>query len=294
MGNVKLCLLQNPSEKLKDLLINAEVCAELLLHSVNNILDTAKAEIGELEINPVPTRIYDTLERIWSICSELIKRKNLRGRIKIQKDIPQIVELDHYRITQIFLNLVGNAVKYTDSGEIDITVEWLHEQEMNAKCFEPIPYNEANDQDEGIFEKAQAMSILDSNFVFLSFFRKKIDRNLLVNKTNGKGILKISVADTGCGIIKEDIEKLFHMFTQGTIDPSKKKLGTGLGLFITKELCHRMEGEVKAFSRRGVGSAFIFCIPVHSIIEKRAFFLQFRRDSECCKPSKTESYGRRR
>ena len=65
IGNIKLIDLEVITQKAKDLVINAEVCSELLLHLVNNILDTGKAEIGDLEINPIPTRIYDTIERIW-------------------------------------------------------------------------------------------------------------------------------------------------------------------------------------------------------------------------------------
>jgi signal transduction histidine kinase len=123
IGNVKLASVDNVSEKAKELLLNAEHCAEMLLHLINNILDTGKVELGDLEINTSPIKIYDVMERVWSVCAELIKNKHLRGRMKIQKDIPKVLEIDHYRLMQIFLNLVGNAVKYTDAGEIDITVE---------------------------------------------------------------------------------------------------------------------------------------------------------------------------
>jgi len=56
--------------------------------------------------------------------------------------------------------------------------------------------------------------------------------------------------------------KLFNKFTQVTSDASKKKLGTGLGLFITKQLCQRMGGDIRAYSKKGKGSAFIFCLPI--------------------------------
>jgi len=63
---------------------------------------------------------------------------------------------------------------------------------------------------------------------------------------------------------------------QVTSDPSKKKLGTGLGLYITKELCNRMDGDIRVFSKLGSGSAFCVCLPVQP--EKRENDLLLDRD----------------
>lgn len=63
-GNVKLASLENIGGRARDFLLNAEVCGELLFHLINNILDTGKAAIGELEIHPVPTKTYEAFERI--------------------------------------------------------------------------------------------------------------------------------------------------------------------------------------------------------------------------------------
>jgi len=278
IGSVKLASLEAVSEKARDLLMNAEFSAEMLLQLINNILDTGKVELGDLEINTSPIRIYDLIERVWSICSELIRTKNLRGKLMIQKNIPQILTLDHYRLTQILLNLVGNAVKYTDIGEIDVSVEWLPNQEsLTEKCFEPYPFNEENEQDEGIFEKKRSLSVFDSALLCLNFVRKRVDRALLNPITDErKGILKITVRDTGVGIPRDGFNKLFQKFMQVTSDPSKKKLGTGLGLYITKELCNRMDGDIRVFSKLGSGSAFCVCLPVQP--EKRENDLLLDRD----------------
>ena len=174
MGNVKLAAAEATGEKAKDLLANAELCAEMLLHLIINILDTGKVELGDLEINPAPVKIYDIMDRVWSICSELIQKKNLRGRLRMQKNIPQVLTLDRYRLMQIFLNLVQNAVKYTDVGSIDINVEWINNtQHVTNKCFEPLPFNNRDAQDEGLFEKMQNTNLFNSNLMFLSFTGKK-------------------------------------------------------------------------------------------------------------------------
>jgi len=263
-GNVKLVTFEFLNTRARELLLNAEVCGELLLHLVNNILDTGKVEIGELEINPSATKIYDTLERIWGICSELIRRKNFTGNLKIQNNIPKNLLIDHYRITQIFLNLVGNAIKFTERGHIDIRVEWLNDvSRVDENCFKPYPYNDEDDQDEGLFEKNQMFCILKKDSFNLSTTYRKIQQSVLEEpESYNRGVLKVVVRDTGCGMTKEELGKLFNKFTQVTNDVSKKKLGTGLGLFITKQLCHRMGGDIRAYSKKGKGSSFIFCLPV--------------------------------
>jgi len=69
------------------------------------------------------------------------------------------------------------------------------------------------------------------------------------------------------------MNRLFQKFTQVSSDPSRKKLGTGLGLFISKELCQRMDGDVRVYSKQGRGSAFIFCLPLAPVLGVNAHLL---------------------
>jgi signal transduction histidine kinase len=80
---------------------------------INNFLDTAKSDIGELEINNIETDMKDILSKTWGICSQIIVNKNLIGMIKISKKVPSILSIDPYRLMQILINLVGNAAKFT-------------------------------------------------------------------------------------------------------------------------------------------------------------------------------------
>jgi len=77
-----------------------------------------------------------------------------------------------------------------------------------------------------------------------------------------EGILKISVKDSGIGISKESLNKLFNKFSQVS-SKEKRQSGSGLGLYITKEICQKMGGEIRAYSQPGVGSTFVVCIPTH-------------------------------
>lgn len=264
-GNVKLTSLEkNLPVKARELLLNAEICGELLIHLINNILDTGKVELGELEINPIPTKIYDAVEKVWSVCSELIKRKELKGSIRIPRDLPRTLIVDPYRLTQMFLNLVSNATKYTDRGFVNIGIEWIDTcSEVNEECFKPYPFNDDDDQDEGIFEKDQGFSIFNDNYLHLDTNNKKISPLLLKPpKELKRGVLKVTITDTGCGVSKEESRRLFQKFTQVPDDTSRRRLGTGLGLFINRQICEKLGGEIRVFSKQDCGSCFIFCIPL--------------------------------
>ena len=267
IGSVQLSMLETLPPKVKDLLKNSEVCGELLLHLVNNILDTGKLEIGELEVNPTSNSLPDTLEKVWRICAQLIKSKSLRGEIKIPNDLPELVRIDRYRLIQVMMNLVSNSIKFTDAGKICIDVSWLEETgEITDQCFEPLPFNS---EEEGIFEKDLAVSVISqSHLVFRDSDKKKIESpSKRRKKTPSKGILKIIVTDTGCGIPNEKLPSLFSKFNQLNDDPSKRKIGTGLGLFITKELVEKMDGQIRAYSEVDKGTSFIICIRSEALVD---------------------------
>jgi len=74
--------------------------------------------------------------------------------------------------------------------------------------------------------------------------------------------LKIQVSDTGCGIAKENLPKLFEMYIQADHIISSNYGGTGLGLWICEQLCHKMQGDIAVSSQAGIGTKFVFYIPV--------------------------------
>ena len=268
-GSIKLSQMNLDTPKVVTFLRTAEVCGELLSHLVNNILDTGKVEIGELEITPIPNGIYETCEKVWGVCSQLIQNKGLRGQMRIEKSIPKALRFDNYRIIQIFLNLIGNAIKFTETGLITVDVQWLAgEKTVTDDLFKLHPFSDDYDDDEGVYEKNIACSLFSDDQLILNLDSKLIAKDRLVTKPNsGRGVLKIVVSDTGCGIPSDKFSLLFQKFMQVNAEPSRRKLGTGLGLFITKELTRRMEGDVKLFSTPGKGSVFIVCLPLDPIQE---------------------------
>ncbi len=269
LGNLELATQEVKDKTVIKYLKTAQVCGDILLQLVNNILDTAKADLGNLEVSLIPTNLRETLEKIWTVSSEMIKRKRLKGSLIISKDIPYNLLLDPHRIIQALLNLIGNSVKFTEAGSIKVKVFWLGNKKMNDDCFEPIPY-----EDEGVYEK-------DDNIQpFLGWYLAKrdqsascydtldLDKQKFGGVTNDNdtqlehtsGVLKIIVTDTGCGMQEDQLGKLFLRFSQVNSDPNKRKIGTGLGLWITKQICEKMDGEIRVYSKENVGTTFIICI----------------------------------
>ena len=93
-----------------------------LLALINNMLDIAKIEAGKMELHPAPVVLSTFIQDSYSVFQNAMQKKRLAGNINIHPDIPTLVSLDEIRLRQVIFNLVGNAVKFTNEGEININV----------------------------------------------------------------------------------------------------------------------------------------------------------------------------
>ncbi len=109
-------------EKQKSYLDSIKISAKNLMLLINDILDLSKIEAGKIEIKPEPLNFKQLLEEIKNIFSEKVKSKNLEFILEYSEDLPSTLVLDEIRLRQIFLNLVGNAVKFTDKGFIKVII----------------------------------------------------------------------------------------------------------------------------------------------------------------------------
>jgi len=265
IGSIQAAKFEELSPKVLDFLHTAEVSGDLLMHMINNILDSGKLETHDLEINETPTKTREILERVWLLCSALLRRRSLKGYQKVSKTLPPQLKVDAYRLTQIILNLVGNAAKFTQKGTISMSVRWLPNRlKVSDDCFEPIPFNK---EDEGVFERDEGL-LHEEEYDFLqlnqrSFRQREFSFN--ISSHGARGVLKIAIKDTGIGISQENLSKIFQKFSQVGAEPGQRKLGTGLGLYITKELVQRMKGEIRAYSQEGEGTCFVVCIPCEEV-----------------------------
>ncbi len=177
-----------------------------LLDLVNGVLDISKIEAGKMELI---NKEYNSQELFNSLSTMVIPRigdKPIDFKTVIASDIPPVLKGDTGKLKQIILNLLTNAVKYTDKGFIKYRIECIND-----------------------FKNNQTKLI-------------------------------ITVTDTGRGIKKEDIDRLFKKFERLEEDRNTSIEGTGLGLAITEGLAELMGGKITVISDYGKGSTFKFVV----------------------------------
>lgn len=187
---------------------------ENLLEIINDILDFSKIEAGHLELAPVECSLQTLVDDVLESMAPKAHEKHIELTAHVQIDVPNAVVADNFRLRQILNNLVSNAIKFTDYGEVVVSVRVLAgSNKMDAQG----------------------------------------------NKTLQ---IECCVSDTGIGIQRNVLPKLFSAFTQANAGLARRYGGTGLGLAITKQLVELMGGEITVKSSLGIGSQFSFVIPV--------------------------------
>ncbi len=193
-----------------------------LLTLINDILDLSKIEAGKLEINSEPASITSIFYEIRQVFRQKIAEKHLDFLMAIEPGIPEYLLLDDLRVRQILLNLVGNAIKFTQQGYIKVS----------ASTAPPAPLL----QGEGSLTPP----------------------SLAGKGAGGLGRLDliITVADSGIGIPEAQQHTIFAAFTQQDGQDMKYYGGTGLGLTITRRLAAMMHGTITLKSEVNRGSIF--------------------------------------
>ncbi len=93
-----------------------------LLQLINDILDLSKVEAGMLELNPEPTDLRATAQFIRQLFSQLAVQRGLEFRVEVEDEVPSSLLFDHLRLRQVLINVVGNAMKFTESGRVALRV----------------------------------------------------------------------------------------------------------------------------------------------------------------------------
>ncbi|HQP98573.1 MAG TPA: response regulator [bacterium] len=123
IGLTELTLNSNLTPKQRKNLVYVKDSAETLLQIINDILDFSKIEAGKLEIHPIEFDLRDSLYDTARTLSIRAHEKDLELLCHIPPDIPDVVIGDPVRLRQIIINLAGNAVKFTEEGEVNIEVK---------------------------------------------------------------------------------------------------------------------------------------------------------------------------
>jgi GAF domain-containing protein/anti-sigma regulatory factor (Ser/Thr protein kinase) len=194
-------LYGEPNTKTTEVLSRVQSNGKHLLGLINDVLDLSKIEAGELTLSHDGYSMSDAVQTVVAATEALAVEKALRLSADVPTNLPAGVG-DERRLVQVLLNLVGNAIKFTDAGEVKISVR-------------------SN----------------DARFV-------------------------IDVTDTGPGIPKHEIARIFEEFHQVDSSATKRKGGTGLGLAISKRIVELHGGQLTVESELGKGSTFRVDLPI--------------------------------
>ena len=102
--------------------------ADSLLLLINDILDMSKIEAGVMELHPEPTDLREICDFVHTLFSEPAAKKELKLECHVVENFPHALLIDRIRLRQILINLVGNAVKFTDKGGVEVRVTWEKQQ----------------------------------------------------------------------------------------------------------------------------------------------------------------------
>jgi CheY-like chemotaxis protein len=179
-----------------------------LLGLINNILEFSRFKAHGIDMHPSEVDVARIVEEAVGMCMPNARERRLDLSHEIRVPTPYVANVDPFRLRQILLNLLGNAIKFTDpGGSVLLRIE-----------------------------QGRAAS----------------------------GIL-ISVADTGVGIAAPVLAQLFEPFLQGDASTNRRHGGTGLGLYITREICRMLQGDITCRSVLGRGSVFEVELPLERL-----------------------------
>ena len=136
LGMTELLLRTTLTDKQRRFTTMVQQSGTMLLDIINDILDFSKIEAGKLELNPVDFDLRQSVEEVAELLAEHAHKKGLELVCTFEDDVPVAVQGDPVRVHQILLNLVGNAIKFTECGEVVIRVTALEQDEGTALiCF---------------------------------------------------------------------------------------------------------------------------------------------------------------
>jgi PAS domain S-box-containing protein len=244
------------SDEQHDYLKMARDSGHALLHIINEILDFSKIEAGKLEITPANFSLRHCIGDTLKLLAQRSDEKELELLWDMPHEIPDALNGDPGRIRQILTNLIGNAIKFTEEGEILVRVAWK-EGEGSVEGLE--------DGSGGVVEASGLKSSTSTPPSTHEPMPPSRTPTLPHSRasTHQKSVnLHFSVKDTGIGIPKEEQQAVFDSFTQVDSSSTRSHGGTGLGLAISSRLVSLMGGQIWLESETGTGSTFHFSLPL--------------------------------
>ncbi|WP_312075757.1 HAMP domain-containing sensor histidine kinase [Chryseobacterium sp.] len=192
-------------EVISDYLKSIQFTNESLLIQASQILDYTKNQEKKSLLKPVEFNLKDEIDAILKIFKPYIESKKNSFEISNSIDSQTVVFSDNIKIHQLFINILGNANKFTENGSISVTCETKNVNPETAELF-------------------------------------------------------VEISDTGIGISRSDLAKIFEPYYQGNISDEIENLGAGLGLNLCKEIIDLFGGKINVHSKFGQGTTVSFSI----------------------------------
>lgn len=211
---------------------------QTLLALINDLLDLSKIEAGKLVLNAEPMKLRSLVQEVAQMFSIAAGQKGLQIVLDVAENVPETIMFDVVRLRQILVNVVGNAIKFTERGQVTITLE---EMPQEASVLDRLAGLDTGPR--SLFW--DGLSIGEPT---------AIAPDRLIN-------LSLTVTDTGIGIAQDQQARIFEAFLQSEGQCERKYGGTGLGLAIVKRLTAMLGGSMQLQSALGEGSQFRFYFP---------------------------------
>ena len=238
LGMTGLALDTSLTREQREYLTMVKGSAEALLGVINDILDFSKIEARKLELECLDFSLRDAVGDTLSALALRSREKGLELAGRVHPDVPDALAGDPGRLRQILLNLIGNALKFTEHGEVVVGVALESVQtpgEQGSK---------------GAGEREAQEIVLSTSPLLPAPCSPAADQIGL----------HFTVRDTGIGIPADKREKVFAAFAQADSSTTRRYGGTGLGLAISAQLVQMMGGRIWVESTVGQGSTFHFTV----------------------------------
>lgn len=228
LGMDEMILRECTDVSIREYALDIQNAGQSLLALINDVLDLSKIESGKLEILPEEYDLSSLLHDIMNMITMKAKDKGLTVQLSVDEKLPSGFWGDDIRLRQILVNIMNNAVKYTEKGGVTLTVTGAELKGGDSTSKDALDNSSPQDNSSSSDERVCALT-----------FR---------------------VQDTGIGIRQEDLAKLFSEFERIEEERNRNIEGTGLGMSITTQLLEMMGSKLEVESVYGEGSTFYFTL----------------------------------
>jgi signal transduction histidine kinase len=223
-------------EEMKDMLLKLQQAAESCYTLLENLLTWSRLQSGRMAYNAVVADLHGMAEGTVLLLQGVAQEKGITLRNAVEQGMR--IHADRFMIDMVIRNLISNALKFTPrGGEVVVSARMYGAEVEEVEAMETVPVEVSDEVSEEMAPEVE-------------------------DDGAGPEMVEVAVRDTGIGIRQEDIDKLFRSDVHHTTKGTANEQGTGLGLAMCVEMVKQNGGEIRVESEVGVGTTFLFTVPV--------------------------------